>query len=478
MFIRHEVFGKIGLLDEEFFMYGEDIDFSYRIKQAGYRIFYFPETTTIHFKGESTKKSSVKYHHSFYKAMSIFAKKHFASKPFNISLFFINSAIICIGIASFVRRKAVEILLPLIDLMMFFLVLTFFQHFWANYYYHNPDYYTSSFTYVVYAMFSVLSVISIFLFNGYSRKYFVNSIKGILTAIVIFLVIYSLLPESYRFSRAIIGFGAGFSFIAMLIVRMGLRALIPGLFAKNYSKKKIAIVGMKEEAQTVMRIMDINRVSYDPVGIVFPYEGHAESDVYIGNISKLQELIEVMSVDEVIFCLKNIGTRQVVNYLSEIGDKVKVKIFPDGAQSIVGSSDRNSKGEFYSIDLELRLNERNTIIYKYLADFIAAFILLLLFPIAAIISKNLRIKDIVSVIIGRKTWISYLKPDDRLEKLRSIRPGVFPPVLLDDNGRLTYDEIHDINMVYARNYSLWYDLELLLRYIFESNIDKDRVNAK
>ena len=61
MMIRKTVLDKTGLLDETFFMYGEDIDLSYRITQAGFKNYYFPETRIIHYKGESTKKSSVNY---------------------------------------------------------------------------------------------------------------------------------------------------------------------------------------------------------------------------------------------------------------------------------------------------------------------------------------------------------------------------------------------------------------------------------
>ena len=76
--VSAEAIEKIGLLDETFFMYGEDIDFSYRITKGGYKNYYLPETTIIHYKGESTKKSSVNYVFVFYKAMVIFAQKHFS----------------------------------------------------------------------------------------------------------------------------------------------------------------------------------------------------------------------------------------------------------------------------------------------------------------------------------------------------------------------------------------------------------------
>jgi len=86
MLLRKSVLDKIGLLDETFFMYGEDIDLSYRITKAGYKNYYFPETKIIHYKGESTKKSSVNYVVVFYKAMSIFAQKHFSQS--NAAFFF------------------------------------------------------------------------------------------------------------------------------------------------------------------------------------------------------------------------------------------------------------------------------------------------------------------------------------------------------------------------------------------------------
>lgn len=79
MMLRKTVLDEIGLLDEAFFMYGEDINLSYRVTKAGYKNYYFPHTTIIHYKGESTKKTSVNYVFVFYNAMVIFARKHLSS---------------------------------------------------------------------------------------------------------------------------------------------------------------------------------------------------------------------------------------------------------------------------------------------------------------------------------------------------------------------------------------------------------------
>lgn len=82
-----------GGFDEDFFMYGEDIDLSYRIQKAGFKNYYFAESTMIHFKGESTKKGSLNYVIIFYKAMSIFVKKHYGKRGALFS-FFIHVAIV------------------------------------------------------------------------------------------------------------------------------------------------------------------------------------------------------------------------------------------------------------------------------------------------------------------------------------------------------------------------------------------------
>ncbi len=79
MLIRKPIIGKIGLLDEAFFMYGEDIDFCWRCKEAGLKVWYHPGTSIIHFKGSSSKKIPFKALNWFHDAMWIFYKKHYAS---------------------------------------------------------------------------------------------------------------------------------------------------------------------------------------------------------------------------------------------------------------------------------------------------------------------------------------------------------------------------------------------------------------
>src|SRR5664279_987382 len=89
---KKNVFNKSGEFDQRFFMYGEDIDLSYRIRQEGYQNYYFADTTIIHFKGESTRRDS-RYIKMFYTAMILFMKKHFKGLGSPVRLFFLTMAV-------------------------------------------------------------------------------------------------------------------------------------------------------------------------------------------------------------------------------------------------------------------------------------------------------------------------------------------------------------------------------------------------
>ena len=82
MFIRREALNKSGLLDEDFFMYGEDIDLSYRLLQTGYKNYYFPKYSIVHFKGKSTSRDNYKDILYFYDSMRIYVSKHSAESKY------------------------------------------------------------------------------------------------------------------------------------------------------------------------------------------------------------------------------------------------------------------------------------------------------------------------------------------------------------------------------------------------------------
>ena len=109
MFIRQKCLDSVGLLDETFFMYGEDIDLCYRIKQDNWKIVYYGRAIITHFKGASSKKQKSKLIYEFYRAMYIYYKKHLSNTTsFIISLIvYLGIAILCILklILNFFKKK-------------------------------------------------------------------------------------------------------------------------------------------------------------------------------------------------------------------------------------------------------------------------------------------------------------------------------------------------------------------------------------
>jgi len=100
LLVRREVMDKIGLLDEDYFMYGEDLDYCYRAKKAGWKVYYTPEAQVIHYGGTASRKKPFRSIYEFHRAMWIFYRKHLAQDYFFLFNWFILGAIILKGVFS------------------------------------------------------------------------------------------------------------------------------------------------------------------------------------------------------------------------------------------------------------------------------------------------------------------------------------------------------------------------------------------
>lgn len=113
MLVKKDILIKLKGFDEAFFMYGEDIDLSYRIQKMGYKNYYFGESTIIHFKGKSTLKKDLRYIKMFYQAMYIFVRKHYNGKSaylFTLGIWLRASVAAASQIAVKTRVKFIELI--------------------------------------------------------------------------------------------------------------------------------------------------------------------------------------------------------------------------------------------------------------------------------------------------------------------------------------------------------------------------------
>ena len=210
----------MGSFDEGFFMYGEDIDLSYRIQKAGYKNFYFAESTIIHFKGESTKKATLNYVRMFYKAMSVFAQKHYGGSKAGMFNFLIQAAIyLRAGLAAtaqFLKWLGLKFIDAAIILMSFWFV----KYLWSTFVKREVNY-SPNMLLIAFPAFTALFLVASYFAGLYDNGYKQSRLnKSTLLAILVILSVYSLLPESLRFSRGILLFGSLLAFIFMSTIRI------------------------------------------------------------------------------------------------------------------------------------------------------------------------------------------------------------------------------------------------------------------
>ena len=433
MMLRKSVLNKIGLLDEDFFMYGEDIDLSYRITQAGYKNYYFPGTRIIHYKGESTKKSSLNYVFMFYNAMIIFAKKHFSKENARMYSLLINLAIYLRAFLSITTRFLTRIALPFSDALLIYGGLWFIKNYWErNFIFQSGGHYPLLFTLVAIPVYIFIWLVSVYLIGGYDRPIRLRKVAlGMVAGTAIILVMYSLLPESYRFSRALIILGALWGLISMMVARILLHVMNINKYRINEEKnKRFVIVGEKEEAERVSELLKKTIISPGFIGLVSYQRHRHNSNGFIGYFGQIKEIIWIHNIDEVIFCAKDVPSQVIMDQMSELKDQqVDYKIAPPESLSIIGSNSINTSGDLYVIDINSitkMSNRRN----KRLLDVVTATGLLILFPVLFFIEKNPigLFKNIFLVFLCLRSWVGYSElSESETHRLPEIKKGVLNP---------------------------------------------------
>jgi O-antigen biosynthesis protein len=464
MLLRRSVLDKIGLLDETFFMYGEDIDLSYRIQLGGYKNFYYPETCIIHYKGESTKKSSVNYVFVFYKAMIIFARKHFSKKHAGLFAMLINIAIyLRAGVAittRFIKGAAVPVMDFVLSLGGMYLIRFYYE---KKVKFIDGGSYEENLVNIAFPVYAFIWLFSVYLNGGYDKPISIKKIiRGILIGTGLILIAYSLLPEDYRFSRALILFGTGSTAFTFILSRFIFHAT--GLRSWRFAgekTKRIAVIGNKQEFDRVSALLQQSAASTEFTGFVSADSNGQQYPGYIGNISQIDEVIEIFKINEVIFCARDLSSQEIIGHMLKlVSSNVDFKIAPPESFSIIGSNSIETSGDLYVIDINSITrpgNRRN----KRMLDIAVSFGLLCLLPfvIWAVDNKRKFILNIFTVLTGIKSWVGYSGENHfDLPKIKKavLSPSDAYPEKLKDPA-LT----RKLNLLYSKDYKIEKDLSII-----------------
>ena len=458
MLMRKETLDKVGLLDETFFMYGEDIDLSYRILLGGYKNYYFADTNIIHYKGESTKKSSVNYVFVFYRAMVIFAQKHFSKNNAKLFSILINVAIYLRASLAIMVRFLKKSFLPVFDFASISLILYLLSLLWKNKGIIFPiD--LIKFAFPAYTLTWLTSLVYAGLYD-YPTK-IANIFKGTLFGTLIILVIYGLLPKEFQFSRLFIVAGTLTTISFIVSTRFLFSKLISKKFSLNGEKpKSFALVGSSNETSRVAKILNQSDQVIQKIVLVSPNTDKKENE--IGIIDQLDQIQLIHKIDEIIFCAKDVSSQQIISWMNKLANsKVLFKIAQPDTSFLIGSNSSDANGEYYTIDNQ-KISQRDAVRNKRTFDILMALFLILFSPFILFKFKNKKrlFKNLFACFIGTKTFVGYSKEiNEEKVQLPNLKTGILFPT---DNKKNQGNPLTKTNLLYAKNYSIRTDLEIIV----------------
>jgi O-antigen biosynthesis protein len=458
MLMRKKALDEVGLLDEAFFMYGEDIDLSWRIIQGGWKNYYFPQTRIIHYKGESTKKGSLNYVFVFYNAMVIFARKHFSEQNARIFSFFIHIAIwMRAGLAILMRflRSAIH---PFIDGALTFGGLMLSKNLYAA---TLNKIYDDHFVVIAFLVYSSIWVTGSWIAGGYDRPLKpLRIIKPVVIGTAMILILYSLLPETMRFSRALILFGAAIALPVFVITRILINLIREGNTGlQPRVNRKVAVVGSEDE---LVRVKKIIAQTQSPSGEILHVNTSLNKEKF-----QLDEIVRVHDVEQVIFCARDISSADIISAMSEMDtDRVEFKIAPPESLYIIGSGSIETTAEAFMLDINsvsLPINQR----LKRSLDVMVSLLMIPLLPLLLVIQRNPAglISNMVRVLFGSKSWVGlyFAQSSSGFYKLPRLKKGVLTPRDMYPGNDMQEENIQKMNIVYARDYRLMNDLFIIGR---------------
>ncbi|MCT4561721.1 MAG: glycosyltransferase family 2 protein [Crocinitomicaceae bacterium] len=459
MLMRNETLTKVGLLDENFFMYGEDIDLSYRIILGGYKNYYFSGTSIIHYKGESTKKSSVNYVLVFYKAMVIFAQKHFSQKNAKTFSLLINLAIYLRAGAAIASRFIKKLFLPAIDAACILTGMLFLTSEWeaAN---------------IVFPKFVYSISVPIYAFTWLTAAYIQglydreiqakNILFGLAQGTLLILIIYGLLPKDLQFSRLFI-----FISLAWIISYLSLSRLALYLFAPKYlhlkgkSTKKFVVIGLDEEFERVKVLL---KNTFQRVESIQHLHFESQNAIEFDKIrNRLVELVQLKKINEIIFCAKDLSSQDIIQFMSLLpGDGVDYKIARPDTHFLIGRNSFNPPGDLYFIEAN-NIEEPKNKRLKRIFDVSFASLCLILCPVLVWFYPNKKVLmgNLIGVLTNQLSMVGFIKKKPELgRKLPSMKVGILSPADLYASEMDVQDKL---NVLYARDYSLLMDWKILAK---------------
>ncbi|MEK6565629.1 MAG: glycosyltransferase [Bacteroidota bacterium] len=482
MMLRKEVFEKVGGLDEEFFMYGEDIDWCYRIQQSGWKIYYAPLTQIIHYKGESTRRSSLDEIQTFYDAMHRFVKKHFGRSSFLRIV--LRAGIMLTLLGALVKSLLNPVRLAVVDFLLVDISLVIAEYFRRGEVFMYPAYAYP----IVYVVPATIVVASLYIAGVYTNRpmSISRSSVAVMASYVVIASLTALFTE-YAFSRIIMGISG----ILSVFLIPGWRTMLK-LFGrvqtterKGLLSKRTLIVGTDAAAiELCKKLRTKVGEGYHVIGFVDRTRRRVgekiESVPVLGSIENVGKVIREHRASDVIFSTKELSYMSILSVLSRIRrQSVNFHLVPNTLEVMIGKASVDALDDLPLVQLSYNLEKPLHRITKRLFDLgISALLFTFVYPILRLKSALTNeqpsppIRSLPAVLRGN---MSFVGPPKDLRALRNGhtdpvnlgKPGITGLVQLQGERPMSPEEVDQYNLYYARNQSVLLDMEILIKTMLQ-----------
>lgn len=473
MMMRKEVYDKIGGFDQEFFMYGEDLDLCYRTQKAGSKVFYVHSTEIIHYKGESTKRSSMDETKVFYDAMHLFVKKHFSSSFLVESI--LQSAIFFRKLLAFANVYKLAIISTVADLLIFAVAVLLGEHIYANEHWRGfPDVFKPW----VY-LFPAVAQILIGMMAGAYRKKTISNLRSALGLFygMVFLSSLTYFFKQFAFSRAVVLISYALAFIAFSFWRIAIKIFFKVGLETDARKSRTLLVGSEKKTEDLAsKLRSTFTRLYQVVGLISLSRKNIGVSVgsfkILGSVDNIKKIISDERIDKVIFSSEDLSFNQMFAVVAECqGENVEFLVAGKELDYLVGKSSVTMLDDITLLKVNYNISSFSRRTTKRFFDFvISTLILFLVYPFIylfqKITSKNGKfvqfILGVPKVFISKKSFVGPRDSSYRGD-LFVGKVGLTGLWFIEDSPETDTEEIKKLDIFYAKNQNIWLDLEIMGR---------------
>jgi GT2 family glycosyltransferase len=475
MFVRREAYENVGGLDESYFMYGEDLDWCYRILRAGWKVYYVHSTQIIHYRGESTKRSNVDEMKMFYEAMHIFVQKHYHSSPVTLAL--LRLSIGAVSFAAFISALLRPWKAALIDWFLIDGSLVLAEYVRRGKIFAYPDYAYP----VIFSIPAIIVIANLYSMGVYTTRKL--SVSRTILAVGSGYIILSALTaffKTYAFSRMIVLFSGLFVMILLplwrfLLRRSGRRFVHEGLLGM-----RTALVGTDAKAcELLKKLRTAPQSGYEIIGLI----GTSHKDVgeklsgipVLASIENINKAIHEYRLSDIIFAPDSIPYSQILSIMSHVRESgVAFHLVPNTMDVVVGKTSIDILDQMPLVQLSFNISKPFHRFNKRIFDILLSGLLFIIVcPILYVFHfKKLQdpfFRRLVDVLKGRRSFVGpYIElttPESR--NIFIGKPGLTGLAQLKGIQNLSAEEMAQYNLYYARHQSILTDGEILFRTLLK-----------